>query len=382
MTEKREKLKIRLQLLEKTIEDSSVNLILKKIMKKQNLDKFTSDLKSFVETSETADIYQIENLLLPIKENLASHNNESHVLIHSINRMEQIIPSLCQHKSSKSEQQKKIIDKCRSSLSELSEAAEQCQEENINKELIKQVNDKFLAFSRSVEDSCHSLGIKSNGFKPQIIASKKNAEKSLSILLSMGDVIYLIESVLQALSEEKISKQKTKKTEKNQRKKKAIKTEENENDKTVPHHDFVEFFKKKEFNEVCKMREIPEHRARESEIAFMEERKKVLNFSYNSMKQTYMPCRRIEEEEKENQRLKELYRASLLTAEDFQILQQNNEELKQVIAELEDFFDKHQQEQEKQSSKQPEKIIIEDEGDIDETENIKQPKTPKKKQKK
>ena len=136
------------------------------------------------------------------------------------------------------------------------------------------------------------------------------------------------------------------------------------------------------FNEVCKMREIPEHRARESEIAFMEERKKVLNFSYNSMKQTYMPCRRIEEEEKENQRLKELYRASLLTAEDFQILQQNNEELKQVIAELEELFDKHQQEQEKQSSKQPEKIIIEDEGDIDETENIKQPKTPKKKQKK
>ena len=380
--EQKERCKVRLQMLFKTINEDSTANILKKTMKKKNFDNFYQELNLISEDSQLNDKNHIISILNSLKNMILTSNNESQTLLHSIKRLEQILeqfPSI-----TNTELQMNTIEECKTCYSQLLDLTEQCNEKPINKDIIKQINDKYIQFQVSMKEAWESLNVKVMPQKAQITASIKNAEKSLETLSIVSDVIYLIDTVLLCLNEENQQKdlQQNKKTQTNkntkqkgkrkQTKQKKIEKEESEEKLPIIQHDFVDFFKKKTFTEVCKMREIPEQRARESEIEFMENRRKTLKFSYDAMKSTYMPSKQIEAEEIENQRLKELYRASLLSKEDFANLVTENEELKQAIAELEDFYGQYQKEQQEKQSKNGEikKVILRDENTENETNTV------------
>lgn len=99
---------------------------------------------------------------------------------------------------------------------------------------------------------------------------------------------------------------------------------------------FSEFFQPKRLNYIKPLQEIPMELATNIEKDAMRAREKEVQNAYRSLSVTFSPLKDLVTEQEENKLLKALYRASLMSKEDFEALKQENENLKEAIKELED----------------------------------------------
>ena len=328
------KLRMAIQgLLEKESES-----IIKKITKKIKFDNLIKSLQSCLKTiSDEGKMTDdsIKGVIETIQiffSSIHSSTDDGIIFQRSIKRLHPMLEQF--PLITKSELQMKLVSNCVKAYNELISYAENSFDDFTKKEVVKKASEKYQNYIKSINEAWLALGETKAPIKSQIQATMKNIEKALYDLSSISDICSMLNSIIKQIDViHAIDEQNKKKSNrKGSRKKKN----------TVIEHQFVDYFKKKPCPEVLRLKEIPENRARDDEKNYMKQREDAFLSSYKIISTSYMPCKRIEEEKKENTRLKELYRASLMTAEDYKQLEEENKGLKAAIEELEEFFDKLQ----------------------------------------